>query len=270
MGFCQEPAMRNRYDNIIHKPAGFTVVELLVVVGIVAIMVALLMPSLNNARRQARQVVCAAQMRQIYQAILMYCHQSKDVLPGPCYTGVGIPQGFPGGKYPDGTSTGYSIYGLAGALIGASNILPAGAYPIFGCPSAPDTVDVSVQRYVNTFTTKSLGGVAPSAPLDSYPVDAPDYRSYAILPFGTSLATPPFTVVPPRKMAQLGRMFGVSSSRIWLVHDTFPWHGKLVNSYSDSYWNMPQYSIDNALCADGHVEAKKYNPSSPLGWWSQD
>ncbi|MCC6424229.1 MAG: type II secretion system protein [Phycisphaerales bacterium] len=261
--------MRQRVGNSILKLGGFTLVELLVVVGIIAILIAMLLPALNDARRQARQVVCAAQFRQIYQAILMYCQQSKDVLPGPCYTGVGIPQGFPGGTYPDGTSTGYSIYGLAGALIGVTHIIPEGSYPIFGCPSAADTVEISIQRYVNTFTDKSSGGVPPSAPLNSYPVGSPDFRSYAILPFGTSLSVPPYTVVPPRKLAQLGRMFGVSTSRIWLVHDTFPWHGKLVNSFNDSFWHMPQYTIDNTLCADGHVEAFKYNPSSSLGWWAQ-
>ena len=62
---------------------GFTLVELLVVVGIIALLMSILLPALNKARENARQVKCANNMRQIWMACLMYANENKDKLPIP-------------------------------------------------------------------------------------------------------------------------------------------------------------------------------------------
>ncbi|HEX8521928.1 MAG TPA: type II secretion system protein [Tepidisphaeraceae bacterium] len=67
----------------------FSLVELLVVIGIVAILIAFLVPALAMARSQAKTVACASNMRQLGSALLIYAGENKGSYPpnvGSLYT----------------------------------------------------------------------------------------------------------------------------------------------------------------------------------------
>jgi prepilin-type N-terminal cleavage/methylation domain-containing protein/prepilin-type processing-associated H-X9-DG protein len=64
------------------KKRAFTLPELLVVLGIIAILIAILMPAVRRAREAAHQAVCMSHLRQLAQATIMYCGDNEGVFPG--------------------------------------------------------------------------------------------------------------------------------------------------------------------------------------------
>lgn len=100
----------------VSRRAGFTLVELLVVIGIIAVLISILLPALQRARDSAATIKCSANVRSIVQGLLAYAAENKQYLPA-AYNYLGTTVDINAGtQTPNGPRYGYSHW--SGFLLG--------------------------------------------------------------------------------------------------------------------------------------------------------
>ncbi len=169
------------------RTKGFTLIELLVVVAIIALLIAILLPSLGRARDLAKTVSCQANMRAIYQGLNTY-QASWDGITMPCQTGD--PQGA-------GHTSGSKIerwYGaqLLGAMYGKNE-------------GVADTNSTAMTAAYNDLQQRILHCPADSTPGASYDATQITPTDYAYNTNMGDFRNPATPATPPRKWINLPR-----------------------------------------------------------------
>lgn len=130
---------------------GFTLVELLVVIGIIALLISILLPALNKARQSAQAVACASNLRQIGMGFEMYGNAQKQWYP----MDVGVYDW----TWPD-SSVVTLWYAYVSQYMGwnGNTSLTGFVYPrVLDCPSYDRTVDVQWSSTSANWTYVSYG-----------------------------------------------------------------------------------------------------------------
>ncbi|MCC6422498.1 MAG: DUF1559 domain-containing protein [Phycisphaerales bacterium] len=242
--------MKAQTKSFLSEKTAFTLVELLVTIGIISILVAILLPSLNKAREQARAVACASNMRQIGIALMLYTHDNRGFLPNVVV--VGDPQSGTGPHLQIWVDlllryVGVSNESFFGTPIG-TRMMPNN---VFACPSVnePNPLSYGTQT---TYTTTTGGWTR------SYNSGGESFYASAIY--------------NPRKFSD----YGGRASQTALLCDALPneWgRGSLWMTTSSAEGGVYWYGRDtnraapvhkkqlNWLFADGHAVLRPYGPT---------
>jgi prepilin-type N-terminal cleavage/methylation domain-containing protein len=155
--FVQTPRWLSEMSCGSRRERAFTLVELLVVIGIISLLVAILLPALNKARQQANWIDCQSRLRQMGQALEIYVSDNRGLLPwGDVRNDPTATTKWESGALPNSSDEEFSWYWtftlsqeMQGQLISATDGLVHSLSPVF---RDVDTIAAKDFRYVNHYT----------------------------------------------------------------------------------------------------------------------
>jgi prepilin-type N-terminal cleavage/methylation domain-containing protein/prepilin-type processing-associated H-X9-DG protein len=119
------------------KARAFTLVELLIVVGIIAVLIAVLLPALNAARKQANQTKCLNNMREVGLCLQMYVGENKTWLPPLSPNDAQAPGAAAAPSAAEGTTDfgQQAVYAYYPNFLGSLVPYTRGNIAVFKCPT---------------------------------------------------------------------------------------------------------------------------------------
>ena len=221
------------------RQRGFTLVELLVVVGIIALLVSILLPALGRARQSAQTVSCLSGFKQIGAALQVYVIDYKGWLPGPSWNGQSPRFNLNGGSENLAWYLAKYCNAPKQAVNGSTTVIN----PLFRCAALTDE---DVKEGSNSVVVIQLEGNH-----DIYGKLTNDTNGHR--PFGYPLNNLGVTAEGPMRMSQMQR-----SSETVLMYET-----DLQCFNSQPGWPVPGQPVHgrsgnlarrNHLFFDGHAE----------------
>ncbi len=224
---------------------GFTLVELLVVIGIISVLIAILLPALNKAREAAGSVVCLSNQRQLGMVMAMYANENQGWLPPDV--------ALEGGRWPALlVRKGYINTPMAPTT--SSAVLEG----VFSCPA-----ETAARTRANTVWYQTNYGLSWYFFRNWYGHN--NYRQGRLFPFGfqQGSGTTPETytlifrpVKDPTGTVLLGDSGLTSSGSSFGTLLVMP---NKINFRHGKYWNILYY--------DFHVESRSDLPDDATAFW---
>ncbi len=159
MNYLRSSILEPQFSSAARRQIAFTLVELLVVIGIIAVLIGLLLPALSTAREQAKTLKCLSNLHQMTIAVELYCSNYHGTYPLSSYSSY-VP--------PLSSSFAWDYTTVTDTTTGVRTLLPGllwqkAIYAVQGCPSydGPSNTTVAVPYTGYDYNASYIGGLPP-------------------------------------------------------------------------------------------------------------